>query len=206
LREITDRERQATLTDEMAEKLRAKPEIDSIVKIQESKGVRGNNIFPQSEAYAWNNDNFGPIYLPQAGSTVALNLNVLPLYKKIIRDYEGNTVSVSGNQVLINGKVADSYTFKQDYYWMMGDNRDHSEDSRTWGYVPENHIVGTPIFIWLSFDNFNEGIAHWKPRWDRIFTTVNGKGEPVSYFKYFLIALAAWFVFDFFRKRRKKLK
>ncbi len=206
LREITDRERQATLTDEMAEKLRAKPEIDSIVKIQEPKGVRGNNIFPQSEAYAWNNDNFGPIYLPQAGSTVALNLNVLPLYKKIIRDYEGNTVSVSGNQVLINGKVADRYTFKQDYYWMMGDNRDHSEDSRTWGYVPENHIVGTPIFIWLSFDNFNEGIAHWKPRWDRIFTTVNGKGEPVSYFKYFLIALAAWFVFDFFRKRRKKLK
>ncbi len=206
LREITDRERQATLTDEMVEKLRAKPEIDSIVKIQESKGVRGYNIFPQSEAYAWNNDNFGPIYLPQAGSTVALNLNVLPLYKKIIRDYEGNTVSVSGNQVLINGKVADRYTFKQDYYWMMGDNRDHSEDSRTWGYVPENHIVGTPIFIWLSFDNFNEGIAHWKPRWDRIFTTVNGKGEPVSYFKYFLIALAAWFVFDFFRKRRKKLK
>ncbi|MGB5377812.1 signal peptidase I [Muriicola sp.] len=206
LREITDRVREATLTDEMVDKLQSDPQIDSIVKIQEPKGVRGNNIFPQSEAYAWNNDNFGPIYLPQAGSTVTLNLNVLPLYKKIIRDYEGNTVSVSGNQVLINGKVADRYTFKQDYYWMMGDNRDHSEDSRTWGYVPENHIVGTPIFIWLSFDNFNEGIAHWKPRWDRIFTTVNGKGEPVSYFKYFLIALAAWFVFDFFRKRRKKLK
>lgn len=131
---------------------------------------------------------------------------MLPLYKKIIRDYESNTVTVTGNQVLINGEVADSYTFKQDYYWMMGDNRDHSEDSRTWGYVPENHIVGTPIFIWLSFDNFNEGIAHWKPRWDRIFTTVNGKGEPVSYFKYFLMTLVAWFVFDFFRKRRKKLK
>ena len=92
----------------MVDKLQSDPQIDSIVKIQEPKGVRGNNIFPQSEAYAWNNDNFGPIYLPQAGSTVALNLNVLPLYKKIIRDYEGNTVSVSGNQVLINGKVADS--------------------------------------------------------------------------------------------------
>ncbi len=206
LREITDRERQATLTDEMVEKLRSDPQIDSIVKILEPKGVPGYNIFPQSEAFPWNNDNFGPIYLPKKGSTVALNLKVLPLYKKIIRDYESNTVTVSGNQVLINGKVADTYTFKQDYYWMMGDNRDHSEDSRTWGYVPENHIVGTPIFIWLSFDNFNEGIAHWKPRWDRIFTTVNGKGEPVSYFKYFLMALVGWFVFDFFWKRRKKGK
>jgi signal peptidase I len=206
LREITDRERQATLTDEMVEKLRSDPQIDSIVKILEPKGVKGYNIFPQSEVYPWNNDNFGPIYLPAKGSTVALNLKVLPLYKKIIRDYENNTVTVSGNQVLINGEVADTYTFKQDYYWMMGDNRDHSEDSRTWGYVPENHIVGTPIFIWLSFDNFNEGIAHWKPRWDRIFTTVHGEGEPRSYFKYFLMALVAWFVFDFFRKRRKKLK
>jgi len=206
LREITDRERQATLTDDMVEALKQNSDIDSIVKILDPKGVPGNNIFPQNEAYPWNNDNFGPIYIPAKGSSVALDLKVLPLYKKIIRDYEGNTVGVSGNQVLINGKVADSYTFKQDYYWMMGDNRDHSEDSRTWGYVPENHIVGTPIFIWLSFDNFNDGIANWKPRWDRIFTTVHGEGEPRSYFKYFLMVLAAWFVFDFFRKRRKKLK
>ncbi|NNJ88134.1 MAG: signal peptidase I, partial [Eudoraea sp.] len=117
LREITDRQRQATLTDEMVEKLRSDPQIDSIVKILEPKGVQGYNIFPQSEVYPWNNDNFGPIYLPEKGSTVSLNLKVLPLYKKIIRDYEGNTVDVSGNQVLINGQVANSYTFKQDYYW-----------------------------------------------------------------------------------------
>ncbi len=206
LREITDRERQATLTDEMVAQLRANPQIDSVVKIVEPKGDRDLNIFPQNPDYPWNNDNFGPIFIPAKGSTVDLNVNVLPLYKKIIRDYEGNTVSVSGNQVLVNGGVAERYTFKQDYYWMMGDNRDHSEDSRTWGYVPENHIVGTPIFIWLSFDNFNEGISHWKPRWDRIFTTVNGEGEPVSYFRYFLMALAAWFIFDFVRKRRKKRK
>jgi signal peptidase I len=204
LREITDRERQATLTDEMAAQLRANAQIDSVVRIIEPSGEPGYNIFPQSADYPWNNDNLGPIFLPAKGSTVDLNLKVLPLYKKIIRDYESNSVSVSGNQVLVNGEVAESYTFQQDYYWMMGDNRDHSEDSRTWGYVPENHIVGTPIFIWLSFDNFNEGIANWKPRWDRIFTTVNGKGEPVSYFRYFLMALAAWFIFDFIRKRRKK--
>ena len=86
----------------------------------------------------------------------------------------------------------------------MGDNRDHSEDSRAWGYVPENHIVGKPVFIWMSFDNFNQGIANWKPRWDRIFTTVGGSGEPRSYFRYFLLALAAYFVIDFVVRRRRK--
>ncbi|HZJ19308.1 MAG TPA: S26 family signal peptidase, partial [Pricia sp.] len=157
-------------------------------------------------------DQMGPIYIPEKGKTVALNLNVLPLYKKIIREYEGNTISVSGNQIKLNGKVADSYTFKQDYYWMMGDNRDHSEDSRAWGYVPENHIVGTPIFIWASFDNFVNAKGQpnspwkWKPRWDRIFTTVNGSGEPVSYFKYFLIALVAYFVGSWLWKKRKAKK
>lgn len=206
LREITDRQRIVTLTDEMAGKLKNNPGIDSVVRIVDPKGERGANIFPQNAGYPWNYDNLGPIYIPGRGDKVAITLKSLPLYKKIIRDYEGNSVSVSGNQVLINGQVADSYTFKQDYYWMMGDNRDHSEDSRAWGYVPENHIVGKPIFIWLSFDNFNEGIAHWKPRWDRIFTTVGGSGEPRSYFRHFLILLAAYFVFDYFWKKRKKKK
>ena len=135
-----------------------------------------------------------------------MDLLSLPLYKKIIRDYEGNQISVTGNQISINGEVTDSYTFKQDYYWMMGDNRNHSEDSRTWGYVPENHIVGKPVFIWLSFDNFNQGIANWRPRWDRIFTTVGGDGEPRSYFRHFLIGLAAIIGLDYVRKRRKKKK
>ncbi|MGB5361072.1 MAG: signal peptidase I [Eudoraea sp.] len=206
LREETGRQRTVTLTDEMLEGLRSNADIDSVVKIVESKGLKGYNIFPHAPDYPWNNDNFGPIYIPQKGVTISLNPKVLPLYKKIIRDYEGNTVGVSGNQISINGQVTDSYTFKQDYYWMMGDNRDHSEDSRSWGYVPANHIVGKPIFIWLSFDNFNKGITHWKPRWDRIFTTVGGDGEPRSYFKFFLIALAAWFIFDFFWKRRQKAK
>ena len=206
LREETGRERTVTLTDEMFEGLRSNPDIDSVVKIVEPKGLKGYNIFPHAPDYPWNNDNFGPIYIPQKGVSIALTPKVLPLYKKIIRDYEGNTVGVSGNQISINGQVTDSYTFKQDYYWMMGDNRDHSEDSRSWGYVPANHIVGKPIFIWLSFDNFNKGITQWKPRWDRIFTTVGGDGEPRSYFRHFLIALAAWFIFDYFWKRRKKLK
>ncbi|MGB5435663.1 MAG: signal peptidase I [Maribacter sp.] len=204
LKEQTDRQRLLTITEDLAANLKNNAGIDSIIKVLEPKGKPGYNIFPQDTGYAWNNDNFGPIYLPEKGKNVALNLEVLPLYKKIIKDYEGNSLAVNGNQIRINGEVVDSYTFKQDYYWMMGDNRDHSEDSRTWGYVPEDHIVGTPIFIWMSIDNFRDGWRNWSIRWNRVFTTVNGSGEPVSYFKYFLMALVGWFVFDFFRKRRKK--
>lgn len=213
LQEETGRERQAPLTDKMVAMLRNSTAIDSVVRVVEAVGNKGVNLFPQSPDYPWNYDQLGPIYIPKAGTTVPLNVSVLPLYKKIIRDYEGNTIGVKGNQVTLNGKVVSSYTFKQDYYWMMGDNRDHSEDSRAWGYVPENHIVGTPIFIWLSFDNFKDakGINvnspwKWKPRWDRIFTTVNGSGEPVSYFKYFLIALVLYFVGDYFWKKKKSKK
>ncbi len=197
--------RMANMTSEMVEKLRANPAIDSVVQTEEPKGTYGYNIFPQKpNLYPWNNDNFGPIYIPKAGTTVEINAKTIPLYKKIIRDYEHNDVKVTGDKVLINGQEAHSYTFKQNYYWMMGDNRDHSEDSRTWGYVPEDHIVGKPVFLWMSFDNFREGIANWRVRWDRVFTTVGGSGEPVSYFKYFIAVLFGWFVFDFFRKRKKK--
>ena len=207
LQEETQRQRVANMTEEMVAELRKNPAVDSIVMEIEPKGQPGFNTFPQSPYYRWNVDNFGPIYIPKAGATVAIDKKTIPLYKKIIRDYEHNEVKVTADKVLINGKEASSYTFKQDYYWMMGDNRDHSEDSRAWGYVAEDHIVGKPVFIWLSFDNFQDGIRfNEKPRWDRMFTTVNGSGEPVSYFKYFLIALAGYFVFDFFRKRRSKQK
>ena len=204
LREETGRERMATMTQEMVEKVKADDRIDSVVIKLEEAGQAGYNIFPQDPKYPWNNDHFGPIYIPRAGDQVEITVDVLPLYKKIIRDYENNTVSVSGNQVLINGEATDSYTFKHDYYWMMGDNRHHSEDSRTWGYVPADHIVGKPVFIWLSFDNFNDGIANWKPRWKRIFTTVGGSGEPRSYLVPFLVVIGAWIVYAQIRKRRKK--
>lgn len=204
LTEEKPRSRIANMTDEMVAELRDNPAIDSVVMTLEPKGTYGG-AFPQKpNLYPWNNDNFGPIYIPEAGATVEINSKTIPLYKKIIRDYEHNDVKVTGNKVFINGEEANSYTFKQDYYWMMGDNRDHSEDSRTWGYVPADHIVGKPVFLWMSFDNFTEGIANWRPRWERIFTTVGGSGEPVSYFKYFVALIIGWFVFDFIRKRRKK--
>lgn len=204
LSEETGRERMANLTSEMANKLRKEKSIDSVIMTVEPVGEPGFNVFPQNPYYRWNADNFGPIFIPQEGSTVELNTRTIPLYKKLIRDYEGNTVAVDGNEILVNGQKVDTYTFKQDYYWMMGDNRDHSEDSRAWGYVPANHIVGKPVFIWMSVDNFNDGFINWRPRWDRIFTTVGANGEPTSYFKYFLLALAGWFIFDFVRKRKKK--
>lgn len=152
----------------------------------------------------WNRDNMGPIYIPEAGKTVTLNKENLPLYKKIIGEYEGNDLKVNGDEIRINGQVATSYTFKQDYYWMMGDNRHNSLDSRYWGFVPADHIVGKPIFIWMSIDGINDGIKNWSIRWDRLFTTVSGDGQPKSYFQFFLIALAGYFAFDYFRKKKKK--
>ncbi|MEN1785596.1 MAG: signal peptidase I [Bacteroidota bacterium] len=203
LTEETPREKVANLTLKMAEQLRNNPRIDSVVLQIQPKGSSGYNIFPQNARYPWNNDNLGPIYIPKAGTTVSLTPETLPLYKKIIRDYEKNEVRTSGDAVFINGEKVDSYTFGMDYYWMMGDNRDHSEDSRTWGYVPANHIVGKPVFIWLSFDNFKEGLFNWKLRTDRLFTTVSGSGQPVSYVWVVLLLILSWIGYEFYRKKRK---
>lgn len=114
----------------------------------------------------WTVDNYGPIWIPKAGSTTLLNLKNLPFYRRAIEVYEGNKLEVKGQDIYINGQKADSYTFKQDYYWAMGDNRHNSEDSRMWGFVPEDHIVGKPLFIWFSTKegNMSNGI-----NWDRIF-------------------------------------
>lgn len=196
------------LTAEKYEQLKSDSRISS-VKRQISKTAE-DGIFPDiqdgkpSVKNNWNRDNMGPIYIPEAGKTVTLNKENLPLYKKIIGEYEGNDLKVNGDEIRINGQVATSYTFKQDYYWMMGDNRHNSLDSRYWGFVPADHIVGKPIFIWMSIDGINDGIKNWSIRWDRLFTTVSGDGQPKSYFQYFLIALAGYFTFDYFRKKKKK--
>ena len=187
----------AALTAANAERLQHIPGITGVQKIISKEVEPG--IFPHINK--WNRDNFGPIYIPQQGETVALNLETLPFYKAIITDYEKNDLKVTGNEIRINGKIATSYTFQQNYYWMMGDNRHNSEDSRYWGYVPENHIVGKPIFIWMSWDSNAKGLK--KIRWDRLFTTVSGEGQPQSYFKFFLLALVAYFIGEYFWKKRK---
>ncbi|WP_158976186.1 signal peptidase I [Cellulophaga sp. L1A9] len=192
------------MTDAEAAALVGKAGIIEVKRFSEHNKNMG--VFPQNKNLEGTVDNFGPVYLPEKGQTLKLTLENLPYYKKIIRDYEHHTLSVSGNQILIDGVKTDQYTFSQGYYWMMGDNRHRSEDSRIWGYVPEDHIVGTPIFIWMSIDHFTEGFKNWNIRWERVFTTVSGDGEPTSYFKYFLILLVAYFGFDYFRKKKKAKK
>jgi signal peptidase I len=190
----------SALTAAGAARLKNVPGITSVTRIINKQPESG--IFPHTEK--WSQDNFGPIYIPQKGKTVALNLESLPFYKTIITDYEKKDLTVNGNEIKIDGKPATTYTFDQNYYWMMGDNRHNSEDSRYWGYVPENHIVGKPIFIWLSWDTNGKGLN--KIRWDRVFTTVSGEGQPQSYFKFFLIALAAFFAGEYFWNKRKAKK
>lgn len=121
----------------------------------------------QEGTYAWNEDNFGPFWIPKAGVTIDINLKNLPLYKRAIEVYENNKLVVKDGKIFINGKISDKYTFKQDYYFMMGDNRHNSADSRFWGLVPEDHIVGTPLFVWLSLDKDKSIFS--KVRWNRLF-------------------------------------
>lgn len=198
----------AGMTEEAASRFKNHQNVASIQRNVTPKGLKDPKIFPNNGKVNWNSDNFGAIYIPEAGKTVKMNLKSFSLYRRIIEVYEGsemgidNKLSVNGTQVLLNGQPIDSYTFKQDYYWMMGDNRHNSEDSRVWGYVPANHIVGKPVFVWFSWDSNAKGLFN-KIRWERMFTTVGGSGKPVSYFKYFLIVLAGWIIYNQYRKRKK---
>jgi signal peptidase I len=190
-------------TDEAIAKFKNHPSVASVTKIINPKGERDSGIFPHDPSYSWNNDFFGPLYIPEAGKTIDLNIEILPLYKRVISEYEQNELQVKGNQIFINGEAVTNYTFKQNYYWMMGDNRHNSLDARAWGFVPENHVVGKPVFVWMSIDNFNAGIKNWSIRWDRVFTTVHGKGERVSYLIPFLVVLFGWIGFNKWRKHKK---
>jgi len=198
IKEIRTKIRKANITDEIVAKLRKDSEVDSVIKVIKPRGVKGNYMFPEVSDLSWNTDNYGPIYIPKKGSTVELNINSLPFYKRIIKEYENNQLDVIGEHIFINGKKTSSYTFNQDYYWMMGDNRQNSLDARSWGYVPFDHVVGKPVMIWFSIEN-------GKIRWERLFTTVGGNGEPVSYLLYVLIVIAGYFGYSFFKKNRKKV-
>jgi len=127
-------------------------------------------IFPYLRTYSWNEDNFGPLWIPVKGSSVKIDTSNLCLYERIIDVYEGNDLRVEGKTIFINNKPADSYTFRMNYYFMMGDNRHNSADSRYWGFVPEDHIVGKPKFIWLSLDKESSGLK--KIRFKRMFMRI----------------------------------
>ena len=129
-------------------------------------------LYPQNMAKNWSTADYGPVWIPKRGATKLLSLRELPIYERCIRVYEGNTLEVKGGKIFINGKETDRYTFKMDYYWMQGDNRDLSADSRFWGFVPEDHVVGKPLFIWLSLDP-DYGWTDGHVRWKRIFKNVS---------------------------------
>lgn len=137
----------------------------------EEDGYFNYRIFPHDTAFVWNVDNFGPLYLPKAGDRVELTKNNIALYRRAIEVYEGNKLDVKGDRVYINGKPVTDYEFKQGYYWMMGDNRHNSADSRYWGYVPEDHILGKPLLVWLSLDK-DKSLSDGKIRWNRIFKVI----------------------------------
>ena len=200
--EILELKKEITLTLREAENLRKVQGIDSVVRKINQVKVPNEAFFPNKVPFDWNEDNFGPIVVPQIGMTVDLNQKNLSIYKKIIGEYEGNTLELNQQGVKINGEYSSKYTFKKDYYWMMGDNRHKSEDSRFWGFVPDDHIVGKPVFIWFSIKGINDGIKNWKVRWDRVFTTVNGPGKRVSYFPYFIGFIIIWQGIAFYRKRK----
>lgn len=201
--EILELKKEMTLTLDEATAMRKVPEIDSVVRRFSKKNVPNEAFFPNKIPFDWNEDNFGPLVIPKKGMTVNLNKENLPLYKKIIAEYEANDLETSPSEIRINGIPTDQYTFKKDYYWMMGDNRHKSEDSRFWGFVPDDHIVGKPIFIWFSIKGINDGIKNWSIRWDRVFTTVGGSGERTSYFPYFVSFLVVWQGVVFYRRRKK---
>ena len=151
----------AHTTEEVADKLRKYREVESV----ELHNEKHNLVFPYHENYPWTQDNFGPLWVPYKGATIKLTVDNLPLYKRIIEKYEGHSLQVKDEKIFIDGKETDSYTFAMDYFFMMGDNRHNSLDSRFWGFVPEDHIVGKALFI--IFSKGPDGI-----RWNRILKKI----------------------------------
>ena len=147
------------------------PFVKSVVPVVATAGVYSEEIFPNNPKFKWNLDNFGPLVIPKKGMTIPLNDSTVILYKQAIEYYEGSRLGRSGSGYTLNGKPATAYTFKMDYYWMMGDNRHNSLDCRFWGYVPEDHIIGKAVITWFSTDP-NKGFPS-NIRWSRILRPIN---------------------------------
>jgi len=167
---FTDNSYQVSLTQSVAEKLKSVPGITGVEPmIQNQPDI---DVFPyDTNVVKWNIDNYGSIWIPKKGATIALTEKNVIIYRRCIEIFEGNKFEVKGDKIFINGSPATTYTFKMDYYWMMGDNRHNSADSRYWGFVPEDHIVGKAMFVWLSLDP-NRGLFEGKIRWSKMFRLV----------------------------------
>ncbi len=158
------------LTKENSEKIAKFTNVTSVKPIFANRKEFDLSIFPYSKTLKWNVDNFGPLWIPSKGTTLKIDTSNIAIYERIIDVYENNDLRIEGDKIIINGVTTDSYTFKMDYYWMMGDNRHRSADSRYWGFVPEDHVVGKPIFVWLSINQEARGFK--KIRLGRMFMKV----------------------------------
>jgi signal peptidase I len=192
------------LTAEEVTRLEKYPLTVSVKKINHAAD---NAIFPHVKKLGWSQDNFGPIYIPKKGASVKLDSESIPFYKQIIKNHENNDLVINGDDIFINGEKADSYTFKQDYFYLIGDNRHNSLDARYWGYVPFDHVLGKPVMIWFSWDPSTPlfSAERFKSiRWDRMFSTVHGEGEPVSYRYVFFALIALYFGWSYYKGKKKK--
>ncbi len=212
------------MTEETATKVKADPNVYQVTKRVDRAGSYDSKNFPHNASYPWNNDNFGPLLIPKAGMTLPIDTHNICLYEKILNTYDDNNVvhqvTKVGAQVLYDGKPITSYTFKQDYYFMMGDNRHNSADSRSWGMVPYDHVVGSPFFVWFSmkysennpisgksvvgslFKNGHEG----KFRWDRFLCYVQDGTLHSVKIPFLLIIAAIWGFSKWNQRRKEKLK
>jgi len=170
-----------TMTHSAMEEISKFANVKDVSPVIAQPGTYAEYIFPNSDPelhstgqkkFFWNVDNFGPIIIPKKGETIELNTENLPIYERLIAFYEHNDLKIEENRIYINGIESNSYTFKMNYYFMMGDNRHNSADSRFWGFVPEDHIVGKAVFIWLSIDQNATGLAE-RIRWKRLFNLID---------------------------------
>ena len=170
-----------TMTDAAVQQVSKFNNVKEVAPTISRKGEYAEYIFPNSDPamesnkgkkFFWNVDNFGPLWIPKKGATVQLTMDNLPIYERIITMYEGNKLEIREGMIYINDVESPEYTFKMDYYFMMGDNRHNSADSRFWGFVPEDHIVGKAVFIWLSLDNAASGLSE-RIRWKRLFNLIH---------------------------------
>ncbi|MDQ3048428.1 MAG: S26 family signal peptidase [Bacteroidota bacterium] len=207
------------LPNNKIEEFKKLPFVKSFKPAIDSSGVFEASTFPHDVRFKWNKDNFGPLWIPSEGATVKIDTSNISLYERIIKNYEGNSLEIKNGKIFINGQESASYTFMMNYYFMMGDNRHNSADSRAWGFVPEDHVVGKPVFVWMSIKEDNQNTPPRKPsgfikklktslfedpvRRARFFTFVGDDGISRSYLVHFIVILAAIIGFSYFRNKRK---